>query len=223
MNPLKLRILVIKTDLTITIEDDFDAWKKYELERLGLDITIDYATCSLRPSYAPINAQNGFADVLQKVRATNLVPKATYHAVIFVYDCSNAPSTIKVANFTHKEQIYDGTDFIEIATTRPWDTHNDVFRVVTHEARHMYVNRIRRRGISVADVMDATLVDGKMISYLKEWDPYAKDGNRAIQDTYLKPFIKYIVMAPELTMTISKLVAMFVSAIRQLQGIIIKR
>jgi hypothetical protein len=225
----RLKILILQNKLQVNVKDDCERWLAYEADKLGIELDIDFKESSISPlkhkSFGIVNTKVGVQtdmfgldNIKPIIRAAKIVPEGMYHIVIFAYDYESTDlykSTQRnnVGHWTYFDELYKGTEFIEIATTRSWDSDNDFYRVVTHEFRHACVNRVRRREIAIADVMDSTftVVDcdnhqydpvGKclgFVPYLKEYDVGAIDGNRAIQSSILKPYVYAIVAAPELT------------------------
>lgn len=245
----QLRTLILRNKLQIDISDDIAKWISYEADRLGIEVLVDFKDINVEPlahksfgvrakgnvSWEPYGLDN----IKPMLRAANIVPKYLYHIVVFIYDYENTElyrtNPGAVGHWTYFEELYPGTEFVEIATTKAWDKQGDVFRVITHEARHAFVNRCRRRNNPIPDVMDATpmVVDcdnnqpnsaGKCsayIPYYKEFEPFAVDGNRAVQTILLKPVINLVVLAPELTTYIDSLktlVAQLQAKLRELMG-----
>jgi hypothetical protein len=114
-----------------------------------------------------------------------------YNVVILMYQ--KRPDQSNVTSWTRYGELYSDTDFIEIALPSDWDK-KEALRHLTHEIRHVLVNRINRRvakygGEPVTDVMDKTpvLINGKIqqVPYYNEFDAYAPDGNRAVQNRFL--------------------------------------
>ncbi len=246
------RVLILKNDLKIDITDDLQKWASFESRKLGITLEIEQKTTSIKPiahkSFGVYGIARdirgnrvsmemyGLDNIKNLIRATKVVPEGEYHAVIFMYDYEGTDlwrtNPGVVGNWCYFEQIYNGTEFIEIPTTRPWDNIGDLFRVLTHEVRHAYVNRCRRRGVPMADVMDSMYLsidcDSKQpsptgkcydfVPYYKEFEPTAPNGNRATQNILLAPFISKIIMAPELTSYIARLLKQVMDIIEKLKG-----
>lgn len=222
----QIRVLVLKQQgLAVKLEDDFQAWKDYELKQWGVELLIDVKEVNISPLthkefrivQTSIDASTGqpvttdmygLDNIMARVLALNVVPAYTYQAVIFVYNITQTPwyainpqdATTHVANWTHYDPLMVGTEFIEVVVDPQW-SESDPFRVFTHEIRHATVARLRLLGHPVEDVMDSTPVkqfDGtiKYIPYYKEFDVFATDGNRATQTALLLPFADYIASAP---------------------------
>ena len=246
----QLRVLILRNKLNIDISDDVAKWISYEADRLGVEVLVDFKETNIEPlahkSFGVRVMANGVSwepygldNIKPILRATNIVPKYLYHIVVFIYDYENTElyrtKPDKIGHWTYFEELHPGTEFVEIATTRAWDKQGDVFRVLSHEARHAFVFRCRRRNNPIPDVMDATpmAVDcdnnqpnpvGKcsaFIPYYKEFEPYAVDGNRAVQTILLKPVVNLVVLAPELTTyidSLKKIVAQLQIKLKTLMG-----
>ncbi len=218
------RVLVLKNPLGkgVIIKDDIAKWIQYEKQNTPLTLIVDVQDIDIKKlkhkAFGTVRTgidangkdiyktMYGLDGIKQAVRDLNIVPKYLYHAVIFMYDFESTAlskdPTKSVGHWTYWKELYSGTEFIEIATRPSWDKVGDIFRVLTHEIRHVYVNIARRKGKSVADVMDNTpkLVNcdtkeidtngkcTKMFPYYKEFDVFANDGNRYAENLLLRPF-----------------------------------
>lgn len=240
---MKFRVLILANKgIKAAFSDDLETWQDYESKRLGLEIEVDVKYVDIGPlvhkSFGivsifkdPVTGNEirqdmyGLDNIKEIVRAAGVVPQAQYHAVIFLYDFEGTAlyktNPGAVGHWTYFDQLYPGTEFIEIATTLIWDKTGDIFRVLSHEIRHAYTSRVRRRGYGIPDVMDRTPVTitcgthtpnptgacTEFMPYYKEYEPYATDGNRATQDALVRPLLARVVEAPELTGYISYLKA----------------
>lgn len=201
-------MLIIKNRLNINnikIEDDLERFKDYEKERTGRDINFtiiesdfdlthkEFGVLLIKDT-GPVQAW-GLDGIKEKIRERFTIPENFFNCCVFLYDLDQTTfdrKTKNIAHWAYFSELVSGTEFIEIACTKKWDKGKDVLRVLTHEIRHADVFRARRRGIPMVDVMDRTPVDGVIVPYYKEFQVFAKDGNRARQIELLKPIIKTI-------------------------------
>lgn len=221
---IDFRIAIIKNGLKIRISDDLEEWADYEAERSGFrlvfkeyDTTLPITHESFGIRTVSVDKQQelwGLKDIQETVRALDIIPRHLFHAVVFLYDFDQseferAHPGAAVAHWTRFGELYEGTEFIEVATTKAWDKKGDVFRVLTHEIRHAYVNRARRKGLPVVDYMDLSpvLQNGKLdwIPYYLEFAPYDRDGNRAIQDRTLQAYWEKIAAQPALDLLVTRI------------------
>lgn len=200
----QFRVLVLTQGLTADISTQLNKTKEYEMNTLGLDLVYDIQEVNIDLKWKSF----GIYKMMQGTK-TNMFGldgareqlrkyiNRDYHAVIFVYDTKFFNSSLfngSLGNFTHFNEIIQGIEFIEVATNIAGVESNDLHRILTHEIRHCYVNRCRRAGIPMPDVMDCTFTgDSECIPYHKEWEVEAPDGNRATQNVLLTPHLDTIV------------------------------
>jgi hypothetical protein len=120
----------------------------------------------------------------------------SFQLVIFMYQ--KRPDQHSVTSWARFGTLYPDTDFVEIALPHNWEDNGkkEAMRNLTHEIMHVYVRRMNRRVAyyntrggtyrAVTDVMDNTPTATGRKPYYKEFDIYAKDGNRAIQRKFLR-------------------------------------
>lgn len=220
LNPRDFRVAFVTNRLQVDIKDDIDRFVRYEREHSHLNIRPAFFTTDLDLGHVPFgiytvedNKQKelwGLWDVKDDLRALDMVPRHLFHACVFLYDLedtgfrSSHPGAT-VGHWTTYGELYSGTEFVEIATTRAWDRKNDIFRVLTHEIRHVYVARLRRKGYQIPDYMDATPVNDKAtgkvtyVPYYNEFDLAAPYSNRVATDRVLNGFQAAIVDQPILS------------------------
>lgn len=223
---LDLRIAIIKNGLKIRISDDLEKWADYEAERSGFRLVFKEYNTALPIAHESFGIRTvsdgkqqelwGLKDIQEGVRALDIIPRHLFHAVVFLYDLDKqeferAHPGASVAHWTRFGELYEGTEFIEVATAKAWDKKGDVFRVLTHEIRHAYVNRARRKGLPVVDYMDLSpvLQNGKLdwIPYYLEFAPYDQNGNRAIQDRTLQAYREKIAAQPALDLLVKRIMS----------------
>lgn len=227
MQTTDFRIAVVTNRLKVNVFDDIDRLIQYEKDTLGLTVKYTVFKTDLDLLHKPFGIYTvtdgvqkelyGLRDAKDQLRSLNLIPENLYHACIFIYDLEdtrfarNNPGA-KIAHWTVNE-LYPGTEFIEIATKKAWDSKNDVTRVLTHEIRHAYNNRLRRRGFGVPDYMDMTPVlmpDNTLeyIPYYKEYDMTATDSNRQVTNRILSGYLEQITAQPKLTNLITQIMSL---------------
>jgi hypothetical protein len=119
------------------------------------------------------------------------VPRHLFQVCVFLYNYNDNPRE-GIVPWSLWDELYEGTEFIEIPITKEWDRMGETFRELTHELAHAYVKRARRKGIAVEDHMDLTPVlrpsgSVEWMPYYKEFETHAPDGNRAQQHKLLEP------------------------------------
>lgn len=223
-----IRVLILKeAGMVVDIEDDLKAWTSYELSHTGISLQFEERTVALAPlkheSFKIVSTPGGSVDMYGlsgiKEQIRPLVAQGLYDAVIFVYDIEDSelyksnPSfaLAHIGNWTYFDPLYPGMPFTEVVVDKDWAA-NDPFRVFSHEIRHNFCYRLRALGYAVQDQMDMSYVlqpDGsyKWVPYFKEYDPLATDGNRAIQNTLLSPFLSILFTHPEVHTFIQQLQA----------------
>lgn len=218
------RVLILKdAGLAVDIEDDLKLWKEYELEHLGFDLKFEQRIVSLgalkHESFKITQVSDGVSKDLYglsgiKDRVRPLVAEGMYDLVVFVYDIEDcelyrqdrAFALDHIANWTYFTPLYAGMPFTEVVSRKSW-SKTDPFRVFSHENRHALCFRLRALGYAIPDVMDITYspAAGKEVPYYKEYDVYAVDGNRGVQNLLLKPYIEILAGRPEVLSFIERL------------------
>lgn len=201
----------IETDISADIRD----WIAYERETLGINLNVvrmkvRIPELTIKP-FRIVQVRKGVEQELygldgikQKIRDRYTIPQYAYAGAFFLYgkDAVDAASDLKLnlAHWSYFEPLMEGTQFSEVFTTQRAPV-KDTLRVLTHEMRHQRCYRLRRLGKAVRDVMDCTPPAGQetpCTPYLKEYDVYATDGNRAAQNSILRPYADYLMSFPEL-------------------------
>ena len=235
---LTLRVLVLKeAGLATDISDDLKEWSAYEREAgITLEITEErivvdplvHESFHIVPTGEDESRElfglKGMKDVVRKHPS---VREGRFDAVFFVYDLEDtaffksdpAGATKQVANWTFFSPLFPGMPFSEIVSRRSWPA-KDPFRVFSHEIRHNLVYRLRALGYPIPDVMDMTYVPsvGRSVPYYREYEPYAKDGNRAVQNLVLKPYMAVLAARPEVASFIERLKRQLANLMNQLEA-----
>ena len=92
----------------------------------------------------------------------------------------------RVPSNSRYKELYIDTEYTELVKLR--------WKSIAHETMHSFVKRATRSfKVKPVDHMDSTTVDGKVVTYYKNDDPYAKDGNYARTLKEVSPYWSYIV------------------------------
>lgn len=184
------KILIIKNPLgTIKINDDFDKVKTYFKDRTPLNIVVDYLDVNIENLQHSIFLNKlghdwyGLTNIKDRIRALNIVPENKYHTCIFIYDGATTQAVKEgkyVTGWSTYGEMVPGTEFIEVVTNTQWDAIGDIYRVATHEIIHSFIKRAGRQGRIVTDVLDQTIINGKIEYYYKEFQVESSNGNRQL-------------------------------------------
>jgi hypothetical protein len=110
----------------------------------------------------------------------DLLVDNNYHQVIFCYDSEptgfKKDETKYLTAWSFWNELYVGTEYTEVPMGK---LHRDKWEETTwsHETMHAFVKRVNRSGRQIKDHMDETIVNGKVVEYYNNDDPYAKEGN----------------------------------------------
>jgi hypothetical protein len=232
MKDKTIRILIVKNNLSVDISSELNRWKEYELKYSGLELDFKVVETSIPLKHKSFGIYTmlegaktdmyGLDGVKDQLRKLGTVPEFIYHAVFFIYNIEQteffrSKSTQSLGAWTYFQEYSPGTIFVELPSF-PILT-NDLLRILTHEIRHVFVARLRRLGIPVLDYMDSTpkMTDcatgqvsptGKCLKwfpYYKEYDIYALDGNRAMENSLLFSLFDRVPEQPELDTFITQL------------------
>ena len=214
-------LLLIEPGVVVDLEDDIAEWKKYEKEKIGFDLQISKQFFSVEDlTHKPFGITDGGGRELYgldgiKERVRPLVKEGMHDFVVFIYDIKDTETyrnketrsiTDKVRHWCYFSPLYPGMPFAEVITKDGWKPL-DAFRVLSHEHRHALCNRIRALGHPILDLMDRTyvLAEKKEVQYYKEHEPWATDGNRALQNILLTPYLSILAARPEVLSFIERL------------------
>jgi len=231
MNDFRILLIKNKVDADINFSDGIDEVSRFEDDSLGITLSFSQIETDIGLFFKSFGIRTitggkqvevfGLDGVKEQLRKSG-INFDLYHCVVFCYDdkqtiwvtdpvYKGVNSVDKIlGNWARWSEVQPGTEFIEM---HPGSTQSFV-RILTHELRHIYKNRLKRRGILVVDPMDMTPVPHNCntkrpdpkgqcivdIPYYKELDMYAPDGNRAIANAILKPHVDDIVAHPRVLM-----------------------
>lgn len=218
------RILIFKeSGVNVNIEDDLAEWQRYEREKIGFSLEYEIRPIRvekiLHKPFGITGKESGKQVELYgldgiKPIIREHVAEGMYDFVIFLYDIKDSELyknkktrslADRVRHWCYFEPLFPGTPFSEIMTKSTWK-ELDTFRVFSHEHRHGLCNRLRALGHPVPDVMDTTYIaPNTPVDYYKEHEPWAPDGNRAIQNILLKPYLDTLAARPEVLSFIERL------------------
>ena len=218
------RILILKeSGVNVDFEDDLKEWTRYERETIGFNLEIEIRPITvekiLHKPFGITGKESGKQVELYgldgiKPIVREHVQEGMHDFVIFLYDIKDSELyknkrtrdlVSRVRHWCYFEPLFPGMPFSEIMTKNTWK-ELDPFRVMSHEHRHGLCNRLRALGHPVPDVMDRTYIaPGEAVDYYKEYEPWATDGNRAIQNILLKPYLDVLAARPEVRSFIERL------------------
>lgn len=190
-------VLVFKNRLTVDVEDDFNKAKEF-FKSKGIDVVFDFQETDLD---VPIKkyTEKWYGIDEYKVQPKLSFDKNKYHCVIFAWDKEGHPLRDSLTSWTNYGEIASGTEFIQLVTAKYDDDIGYIWKSIAHELVHSFFKRLARSGVVLNDPMDETYVlqpDGsyKAISYYKNDDPYAEDGNFSVALALLKPFLDRVIV-----------------------------
>lgn len=197
------KILVLKNRVAVPVEDDFAKAVDY-FKRRGINISFDFQDINipvLIKPYSTIPGSNivhyGIEDSV-KDACDKFVPKGQYHAVCFTWNTTDVaqPMGGLITSWTNWSPISwakADTEFIQLITNEANDKSEWIYKSLTHEIMHTLCKRLNRRGRSVVDEMDETVLkDGTRLPYHMNYDPEHVDGNYAHTFENLAPHMNVI-------------------------------
>jgi hypothetical protein len=208
------RIVVIKNRITFNIDDDLQKLREYEEARTPFQFyfhTVESDLSIRHSSFGKFRRPDnsfqelfGLDGIKEQIRQADLVPRHLFQVCVFLYNYHDNPRE-GIVPWSLQNELYEGTEFIEIPITKEWDRAGETFRELTHELCHAYVKRARRKGFAVEDHMDSTpvLIPNGTVEwrpYYNEFDVHARDGNRAVQHRLLEPYWEAIASQPKLAL-----------------------
>lgn len=184
---MKILFLVNKPEtIDYAYQDDIDKAITYVHDKTPLKVQFDieYTHIDFRHTvFKKFNDQfmMGSHDAKEQLRP--LVEKDKYHLVCFMYDKSDSIfynlDKFMITSWSFFNPLYPLTEYVEIAMDRVLDNQDWLWKSIAHEFMHAFVKRTNRRGLSINDEMDMTVVNGVETPYYKNHDPFAPDGNFA--------------------------------------------
>lgn len=206
-----MKILVLKNSLSIDIEQSCTKAVEYYATRLSFPISFEFKEINLPVKIKAYSQFNGFdtqtgkpalislyglEDSVKEATALLITPN-TYHAVIFAWDTTSipAPKNGMLTSWTNYGQVIPGTEFIQLATNPQLQSGtptDHIYNAITHELIHTFCKKLARKGVTILDEMDSTLVEGKRISYYHNDEPSFPDGNYARTLANLKPYFSLL-------------------------------
>jgi hypothetical protein len=108
-----------------------------------------------------------------------------YDVVAFIYDTATFP--VYAISFVHSPTLrgtYISTNTIEDNVGYSW-------KIMAHELLHCLTYKIMsENNVVIPNVLDHPIINGKVMSYYKNDDPYATDGNFAMAWKELRPYLR---------------------------------
>ncbi len=195
----KIYILVVKNKLAFDIDDQlglFYEWMKYEFDTevefsfIDTELTTKHKDFGVVITGGDAGKQTktswGLDGIKQQLRDTGRIPIGQHHLIAFLYDLPLWDDSKPLGAWTYPNDL-NGAAFVEIPVLRSVWATTEIFRILSHESIHAFIRLAWWRGIPVRDTMDL---------YDKEFDVYAKDGNRARNIVALLPYLDTIFQLP---------------------------
>mgnify|MGYP001598036443 CR=1 FL=1 len=165
---MKIKILQHK-DCKINYLDDLPKVAKFFKDKKNLEVIfttpeITSVTLQNAPAELYLPNDNGQQDIL-----------------MYIFDRKQRTSSYAL-NFSKTLQV------IEISTSTLDDAVDYTWKLICHELMHSFRKRLNNLNIAIKDSMDSMEVNGVLIPYYKNENPYALDGNFALMFKRLEPF-----------------------------------
>lgn len=197
------KVLVLRNKVNVPIEDDFSRAIDYFKKR-NINISFDFkdvdVPVSIKP-YSKIPGSNtmhyGIEDSV-KDACDKFAEKGKYHAVCFTWNTDDVkqPADGIITSWTNWSPLSwakADTEFIQLITNDHNDKIDWIYKSICHEIMHTLCKRLNRRGRSVVDEMDETILkDGTKIPYYMNHDPDFDGGNYSHTFENLAPHIDVI-------------------------------
>lgn len=212
---MKYYCLFIENSLTYPIQDDLNKFFDYLKRKLGITVFPEYISVKLDNKFKDFGVKvngisyHGLSGIKEELRNTGKIIPQYYHSIFYLYDKGkfNEP----LAAWTYPNTL-EGATFSEIPCTEEWERQDDLFRMLTHEIMHQLFRLAWDKKVYLKDEMD---------SYLKEFEPEALDGNRAIAIKTLTPHLDKILEEPR-NRTYKSLLEFLVEKLTQLRDLLLK-
>jgi zinc D-Ala-D-Ala carboxypeptidase len=205
-------ILVIKNNIGVSIDDDLAKAEEYFSTRLPFKFKITVAYTDFTNIQHTLFKDDGTTKWYGTTGVKELIRQkfgekylSQFDAVEFYYDVTKTESyqvSLMVNNVRYNMMyvtswtFWEGmrianSQYSEIITNTENDKSGWIWKTIVHERMHQFCNHLKKYG--VIDYMDATPVNGKMVAYHKNEDPYATDGNHAATFKEINPYISNII------------------------------
>lgn len=181
-----MKILCLKNNISIQIEDDCQKASKLYLDKANRIVIFDFKETNAK-----------FSDFQH-------LAEANYQGYDFVFiffdriavDFNSQPLSYAVTNLKGWATIPVG----KAEDTAP----NYLWSTIAHELMHLLIKRCLAKAIYIPDPMDLMFVNEKWQQYYKNLDPYASDGNFAEAFKRIKPYWDIIDPMPLKTLPITQ-------------------
>jgi hypothetical protein len=202
------KVLVLKNRVKVEVKDDFDKAKDYIKRHHNFEVDFEFKDIDI-PVETSLWKESGgrlwFGTKNTKDKIKQYLPENKYHCVMFTWDKTESPisnldqSKYALTSWSTWREAIPGTEYIELVTAPYDDKVNHIYHSIIHEMYHSFVKRANRRGANIVDVMDRMIVNGKEVTYYKNSEPEAPDGNFAAQREILEPHTDKILYTPPQT------------------------
>lgn len=169
-----MNITIFQADSKINYADDLLKVAKFFKDKINLDIKFS----------SPILTDVKIYEAPWKLYVKN--DNGQQDMLMYIFDRTQRVKS-HALNFSKNLQV------IEISTATFDDAVDYTWKLISHEIVHTFFNRLKNIGIyNLEDPMDSMLVNGIMMPYYKNEDPYASDGNFAAAFKILSPHLNKI-------------------------------
>lgn len=190
-----MKLLIIKNNISLPIQDDIDRAFAYLKERIGIDFDITYKQTNIPVSYKFfITGTDGvkyYGTDGTKDKIRPLID-GQYDSVLFFYEGNPIQPDGLITSWTFFKGISPTTEYQEFICSETKELGHILELDIEHELMHAICNRIKASGQWVDDQMDATKVNGKIIPYYKNGDFNAPDSNFSQTLNAIKPYLSLL-------------------------------
>lgn len=162
-------------------------------EHTPLEIVIDETTTDFDLSFIPtmnetVSGVIVGGDIIEKLKT--VVPQNKYHCVVFLY--GNKAPKVRLDAANKPSPLYENTEFIQLVRT------TDNGKTLNHELFHTFIDKAKRKGANIIDVMDTyyrdnifTLLNGETNRTLAlktlspHWDKVTSLSTKPVQPTVI--------------------------------------
>lgn len=182
-----MKIKVYTDNVKLTIKDDFDLAKEWFKNRAKLDVSFEFAEVKVKNrnlTFMPL------VNAYQVDTINNQISFGNEDISIYAFNADDFDVLTTSAYIGFAKQFIP---LISLKTSSADDSSGWIWKSIIHEMMHALFMKAYFAGHrGLVDQMDKTYVNGEWISYYKNGDPYADDGNHAISLRILEPYLKQL-------------------------------
>lgn len=176
------KFLIFKNRTNLLVEAQVKKAFDFLIEKTTLPLEIEYRITNIEP-----NIQQSYPMPNGIMRYCARPDLGTETNVIFLYQHDEA----------YLDGAVTGDCFPSLNMSIPVNEYfiniDWLWKVIAHEMMHLFVKKLNVLGFSITDEMDSTWVNGILMPYYKNDDPYATDGNFAVMFKKLAPLWKNLI------------------------------